>query len=219
MHRVEIRLTNEGTESPSANFEVYTETLKDGQYIETQPGAVVAGGGAPIIQFLEDNERIIVVAKANTGRLVYDKDQNANIRVETEEEVKRREDREANVAKSQADQAVRNAEARVGEAKDSAKNAEDSANAEVKHAEANRAKLEADQAKNRAAASEQIPAGNATTTTSTKDQNPTSGPVSAVQPGNRPAGNPASANTGPIDSKQIKAEASTQGPTPVKNNG
>lgn len=214
MHRVEIRLTNEGTESPSANFEVYTETLKDGQYIETAPVSVVAGGGAPIIQFLEDAERIIIVAKANTGRLVYDKDQNANIRVETEEEVKRREDREANVAKSQADQAVRNAQARVGEAQDSAKNAEDSANADVKRAEANRAKVEADQAKNRAAASEQIPAGN----TTQAPARTTGGPVSAVQPGNRP-GNPASANTGPIDSKQVKADAGVSGPTPVKNNG
>ena len=99
MHKVEIRLTTEGNE-PAVGFEVYTEALKDGKYVEMAPMREVASGGSPLIMFLEGDERVIVVAKANNGRLVFDKDQNANVRVEDAGEKARREEREAQIEKN-----------------------------------------------------------------------------------------------------------------------
>lgn len=193
MHKVEIRLTNEGLDQPNANFEVYTETLKDNNYVELAPVRLVAGGGTPLVMFLDNNERVVVVAKSDVGTLVYDKDQNANVRVENEQERKDREAREANIAKSQADQSVRSAKAAAQTASEQADRTTDEANRSVRQAEANAAKVQAEQAKNRADASQN------TATTS------------------QPLGKPASANTGPIDSKQVKADNTTA--TPKTSNG
>jgi hypothetical protein len=145
MHRVEIRLSHEGND-PSANFEVHTETLKDGNYVELAPMRTVASDLAPMIMFLDPNERVVVVAKANTGRLVYDKEQNANIRVETEAEIEARKQREANLAKSTADQELRAAQGNASDAKVASENAERAANTEVRKAEANVAQVKTEQA-------------------------------------------------------------------------
>jgi hypothetical protein len=198
MHKVELRLTNEGSD-PTNVFEVYVEGFKDGNYTESSPMRAVNGGGSPIVMFLEADERVIVVAKGNKGRMVFDKDQNANVRVETEEEIAYRKELEAKAAAAQADQAVNAAKSRASEAQESAAAAEKDANTEVRKAEAEKAKLEAEAAKNRAEASKQIPpAGNTTSGLSGP-------PISGTSQPSKPVGSPASANTGPVDSKQVKS--------------
>lgn len=191
MHRVEIRLTQAG-DAPQSTFEVYNETLKDGKYVELSPMRVVASDGPPIVLFLEGDERVVVVAKADTGQMVYNKEQNANVRVPTEAEEKDRLAREENLKKAQAQQEVRNAQANVGQTKElSEKSTHEAETAlrktEAKHAESLQTK-----------------------------------PASPVSPSTNPApsparpGAPASANTGPVDSKQVKQEGSA---TPVKASG
>lgn len=190
MHKVEIRLTNEGNEDAANVFEVYNETLGDKGYEETAKQEV-SGGGAPVVMFLELNERVIIVAKGNAGRLVFDKEQNANVRVETEEEKKYRAEREERSAKQQADKAVEAAKARVQEAQDAAARAEHEANGDVKRAEADRAKIEAEHVKNR-------PAGSNVTASGVVPKPGTQ----AVLPNVPRAGN---ATSGPVDSKQVKS--------------
>jgi hypothetical protein len=190
MHKVEIRFTNEGNQ-PVANFEVYTEALKDGSYVEMAPMQKVASDNLPLVMFLEADERVIVVAKGNAYRMVFDKGQNANVRLETEEEVARRKEQEAHMDKSRADQAVRAANAEAEGTKTAAAQAQASANANVKKAEADAAKVG------------QAPTG-------TLQPGPTSGrilPASHPAQGQTRPGAPASANTGPIDSKQVKKNA------------
>lgn len=173
MHKVDIRLTNEGNETTNV-FELYTEALKDGRYVETQPMQEYQGGGAPIVLFLEQDERVIIVAKGNKGRIVFDKEQNANIRVETEEEKKERAEREERIAERQADD-------KVASAKSSA--AEIQAQADTEKARAEAAVRQAEREKQEALKSAPKP----------------------VTPA-KPPGNPASANTSPIDSKDVKKE-------------
>jgi hypothetical protein len=201
MSRVEIRLTNEGNE-PTANFEIYTEIFKNGQYVESAPIRAMASGGAPIIQFPEEDERIVIVSKGNSTRMVFDKEQNANVRVETETEAKERQRRDELVAQSHADQGVRAAEAGVALAQEASVQAEHAAGKTLRQAEADAAKVKAEQTKS------------PPTSTSTTSK-PTPSPSSAQKPIS--PGAPASANTGPVDSKQVKAEGGT--PTPVKSNG
>lgn len=195
MHKVELRLTNEGNDTNNV-FELYTEALLDDKgYAESGPMQSVAGGGAPVVLFLEADERIIVVAKGNKGQLVFDKEQNANVRVETEDERKWRAEADAKKAQQQANQAVAAANAKVQETRDSGKRAEDDAKTEVKRTEDNAAKLAEQQAKDPAATSEQMPLNK---------------PLEASNTGVAGGRGSASANTGPIDSKQVKAETPAQ---------
>lgn len=211
MHKVEIRLTNEGNDDAANVFELYSETYRDGGYVEMAPMQSVAGGGPPIVMFLEPDERVIVVSKGNKGKIVFDKEQNANVRVETDEEKKQRAEYEARVAVHQADQAVIAAQAEVESAKEASEQSQRSAASSLKKAEAEKAKIEAAQAKNRATAAEQTPPG----TTKEPEKEPAKPFVpplvtpttSSVSPPSNPPGNPASANTGPVDSKQVKADA------------
>jgi hypothetical protein len=186
MHKVEIRFTHEG-DAPSAMFEVYTECLKDGNYVELAPMRKVASDATPIVMFLEGDERVIVVAKADEGRMVYDKDQNANVRVPTEAERTDREARDANIAKSQADQAVRTAHAKAGENKELSAKTDREDQKEIRKAEEAKTKLEAEQTKSRPPVTSGISM------------------ASAAQGAPKP-GAPASVNTGPVDSKQVKRD-------------
>lgn len=138
MHKIEIRLTNEGQE-PECNFEVYSETLKDNVYVEMAPMREIASGGSPVVMFLEDNERVIVVAKGNAYRMIYDKDQNANVRVPTEEEAERQKQREAMLEKSKVDQDVRTAQGEVSDVQAANDKAAVAAEANLKKAQTNAA--------------------------------------------------------------------------------
>ena len=80
MHRLELRMSSEGGDIGNT-FEVSTEALKDGKYVETAPKREIVGDVSPLVFMLEPYERVTIMAKVPMGELVFDKDQNANLRV------------------------------------------------------------------------------------------------------------------------------------------
>lgn len=92
MHKLEIRFSST---DEMREFEVYTEKIVDGRYVPVggEPlMEVMNSESTPMVKMLEGDERVIIVAKTKKYRYVYDKDQNANIRVEEPDTVRDPED-------------------------------------------------------------------------------------------------------------------------------
>lgn len=93
MRSLEIRLGS--TESHIENYEIVHERKKDDKWEQLDPPVELGSGAAPIIKLMEDDERIVITAKVTKKKMVYDRDQNAHMVVETQEE-KDKKDKEYN---------------------------------------------------------------------------------------------------------------------------
>lgn len=102
MRSVEIRLgsTEDGVVQ---QFEVQLERKKDDKWSAPEPLQVMASTAAPMVLYLEDNERVVITSKVEQYQIVFDRDQNANIVVRSDEENKALNER-ADVAKDQKQQ-------------------------------------------------------------------------------------------------------------------
>lgn len=209
MRSVEVKFLSSLDDPKTEPFTVALEALNGDRWdLKARNPDVYAGPDGTKTYTLEAGERLIIEPMNAAPRMVFDKEQNANVRVETEAEIKERAEREAKSAANEADRKLEAAQGKSDEARAAAEKAQAEADKEVKRTEAEKAKILADQTRKEAAAAEQKAAGTpvqpqantGTTGTSSKPTMP---------------GNPASANTGPIDSKQIKIEGNMTTSTPT----